>query len=126
MARPTDPRTPRPSLNGRCYCRDPDCDAGVFNASVILGCGTVPEVARHAPSGEAVEADDEAILDDTEGLDVVIEELPDESVIIATRVCSKQDGGTDTSGAALSIGVCDYTLPGWVGSGSLYNAADGV
>ena len=111
---------------------DPDCTPA---PTAVRGCEPLSDISTLSASEAAAasstsidEADTaaDALLDDEDDVDTPTG--PDLTVITPTRTCAAQPSVVNVSGAmmSLTLGVCDYSLPHWQGSGSEYNKGNGV
>jgi hypothetical protein len=119
---------------------DPDCtsapDSNASSAALVSGCAPLQDistvsavaVAAGAAAATATTDDDsvdQVVSDDDEDGGAVAVDL---TVITPTRTCAAVPSvaNVSTGVLALTLGVCDYSLPGWTGSGADYHAANGV
>ena len=122
---------------------DPDCSdapSPVQGCEPLLDISTVSawQIAQGQPdsSVEEDEEEEEALLDLDDGADGdSTASQVDLTVISPIRTCTATQASSaalsannlsdSSSAAAVLLGVCDYALPFWEGSGAAYNAGDG-
>ena len=111
---------------------DPDCATAptpVAGCAALVGVPTTAATATETEDEEDEEEDDAMVeYEDAVSADNATS-TDDLAFLTPTRTCVAVDSVAETSTAGtivLTLGVCDYSLPYWSGSGSDFNAGDGV
>ena len=114
---------------------DPDCDV---SPAPVMGCAELPIIQL---TGSGMESGNEALEVDIDIDDIDFEldlfesgenetsvEVQETPTLTATRTCTARamQANLSTGVASIAYGVCDYTLQHWNGSGTEYDAGDGV
>ena len=132
--------------NGACHCGfgvlDPDCVISPTTTVAsnytmpVYGCETLAAISTLSTAQLAAQQLPASDDDDDDGDAALIAEAEDDGTttnmdadtIMPTRTCTAVSSTAIVSGAtqSLTLGVCDFTLPNWSGSGQDFNAGDGV